>query len=558
MELCDWSSDKNQVCASGQEIPTVPAEVNTKKVDKTLKVRSSLFTSLEPVSSSFTETIIRINDDPQNEIIGIKKEGGEIYFPWVWVEKYFDVFGHFDENEEKFLFKNSYSAMSYKGDEEYTPMSAFMTFGSYRVESRERVKLISGVEGVPISTQWSPEGYFYPVQIAQYGLAAYSRNVTSTSYECHTYTTSCGSSFSFTEKTDCNLTTFDKHSNGYLTVCYDNLSPGSIIRVDHSPRISTSTSIERVGRVEINYVADHVPDKVPMIDRNDRRGYAAVVTIGIGIRSKPGCITRDILTDALKGLGKRNQKSVRRYRGKMERINTIKFIGRGKIDSIKLAKTDYDSEFENAAIWLRDHQNEYGIWPIEVAKERIDYPTLQPGWTSAMAQGHGISMMVRAANVFQDPTYWEAAGKALEPFKNEPKNGGVRNYLFEKYVWYEEYPFVEGLFVLNGFMYALIGLYDLSVCSTAPPTIAFEATTLFQEGLLSLRALLPLFDAGKGSFYDLGHIIQKTPPNLARWDYHTVHVQQLRLLNSFLHDQELENFAFRWEEYTKGNYAAHN
>ena len=37
--------------------------------------------------------------------------------------------------------------MNYKGDEQYTPMSSFMTFGNYRVESRERVKLISGVEG---------------------------------------------------------------------------------------------------------------------------------------------------------------------------------------------------------------------------------------------------------------------------------------------------------------------------------------------------------------------------------------------------------------------------
>ena len=37
--------------------------------------------------------------------------------------------------------------MNYKGDKEYTPSSSFMTFENYRVESRERVKLISGVEG---------------------------------------------------------------------------------------------------------------------------------------------------------------------------------------------------------------------------------------------------------------------------------------------------------------------------------------------------------------------------------------------------------------------------
>jgi heparosan-N-sulfate-glucuronate 5-epimerase len=29
--------------------------------------------------------------------------------------------------------------------------------------------------GVPVSTQWSPQGYFYPTQIAQYALSHYSK-----------------------------------------------------------------------------------------------------------------------------------------------------------------------------------------------------------------------------------------------------------------------------------------------------------------------------------------------------------------------------------------------
>lgn len=32
--------------------------------------------------------------------------------------------------------------------------------------------------GVPLSTQWGPQGYFYPIQIAQYGLSHYSKNLT--------------------------------------------------------------------------------------------------------------------------------------------------------------------------------------------------------------------------------------------------------------------------------------------------------------------------------------------------------------------------------------------
>lgn len=34
------------------------------------------------------------------------------------------------------------------------------------------------VVGVPLSTQWGPQGYFYAIQIAQYGLSHYSKNLT--------------------------------------------------------------------------------------------------------------------------------------------------------------------------------------------------------------------------------------------------------------------------------------------------------------------------------------------------------------------------------------------
>lgn len=53
-----------------------------------------------------------------------------------------------------------------------------MTFENYNVEVRDRVKCISGIDGVPISTQWESQGYYYPTQIAQFGLSHYSKNLT--------------------------------------------------------------------------------------------------------------------------------------------------------------------------------------------------------------------------------------------------------------------------------------------------------------------------------------------------------------------------------------------
>ena len=49
-----------------------------------------------------------------------------------------------------------------------------MHFASFDVEGRSRVLCVSAGEGVPLSTQWNPKGYFYPTQIAQFALAHYS------------------------------------------------------------------------------------------------------------------------------------------------------------------------------------------------------------------------------------------------------------------------------------------------------------------------------------------------------------------------------------------------
>lgn len=53
-----------------------------------------------------------------------------------------------------------------------------MYFENYNVEMRDRVKCISASEGVPLSTQWEAQGYYYPTQIAQFGLSHYSKNLT--------------------------------------------------------------------------------------------------------------------------------------------------------------------------------------------------------------------------------------------------------------------------------------------------------------------------------------------------------------------------------------------
>jgi len=120
---------------------------------------------------------IRISINGDSFELGLKRDE-EVYLPWTWIKPYFDVYGLFNKNDNIFEFSNANSKISYDGNKTYTSKSAFLNFGSYTVENRERVKVIDGTHGVPISTQWSIDGYFYAIQIAQYALVAYTKNAT--------------------------------------------------------------------------------------------------------------------------------------------------------------------------------------------------------------------------------------------------------------------------------------------------------------------------------------------------------------------------------------------
>lgn len=83
----------------------------------------------------------------------------------------------YDHGVERFEWSHSYGQV-YHPRGKYDPRGIFMYFEKYNVEARDRVKCISALEGVPVSRQWGNQGYYYPTQIAQFGLSHYSKNLT--------------------------------------------------------------------------------------------------------------------------------------------------------------------------------------------------------------------------------------------------------------------------------------------------------------------------------------------------------------------------------------------
>lgn len=112
-----------------------------------------------------------------------------------------------------------------------------------------------------------------------------------------------------------------------------------------------------------------------------------------------------------------------------------------------------------------------------------------------MAQGQAISLLVRVYLATGRSRHLLAAVRALRPLRRSVRRGGLTARLNGR-PWYEEYPTSPPSFVLNGFMFTLLGLHDLA--AVAPRS---AAPSLYRQGLRTLVASLRLYDTQGGSRY---------------------------------------------------------
>ena len=103
-------------------------------------------------------------------------ENKEVYIPFSFIRDYFEIEGKFVRDDFKNQFHVRHTSYEYftPNTHTYEPNGSFLWFVNYNVEGRSRVKCITGVDEIPISTQWGEHGYSYPIQIAQYGLSHFS------------------------------------------------------------------------------------------------------------------------------------------------------------------------------------------------------------------------------------------------------------------------------------------------------------------------------------------------------------------------------------------------
>ena len=276
------------------------------------------------------------------------------------------------------------------------------------------------------------------------------------------------------------------------------------------------------------------------------------IVIGLGKRDAWTRLTRNLILDLEQGIFARDDVTdgrVQTKRDYISKINGIELQGEGSIRNMTLSSREHLPFVMAAAEWVLRNQDDKGGWPMPVSRE-LGTDILQPGWYSALGQGVCISLLARAYGVTKDERYLEAAMKGTKLFSIPSEDGGVKAVFMDKYVWYEEYPTQPPSFVLNGFMISLFGLYDLA--TTAPSPKNEESKRLFEEGKASLKVLLPLYDSGKGTLYDLRHVTMKVQPNICRWDYHNLHTLLLENIYTIDNDTIFRTYADRWHKYKLG------
>lgn len=200
-------------------------------------------------------------------------------------------------------------------------------------------------------------------------------------------------------------------------------------------------------------------------------------------------------------------------------------------------------KFIKVAEWLVRNleQNAQGQW---VWNHHFDWEyrtPLKAPWYSALAQGQGLSVLVRAHRETGDARYAEAAEKAYASFLKTPAEGGVTHIDAKGDKWFEETIVDPPTHILNGFLWASWGIYDYAL-----HTGRADVQQLFKDAVKTIRDNLNIFDTGYWSLYEQSGTRMKM---LASPFYHNLHIVQLRIMALLTGDPILEATANRWESY---------
>jgi heparosan-N-sulfate-glucuronate 5-epimerase len=200
-------------------------------------------------------------------------------------------------------------------------------------------------------------------------------------------------------------------------------------------------------------------------------------------------------------------------------------------------------KFLGAADWLVANleQNPHGVWVWNHHFNWEYRDTLKAPWYSGLAQGQGISLLVRAHTATQDARYDAAARRAFESLMRPVDRGGVVFTDERGDVWIEEYLVNPPTHILNGMIWALWGVHDYFLATGDQ-----SSKGLFEKVVETLVRNISNYDLRFWSLYEQSgtHLKMVASPF-----YHRLHIVQLDILHRLTGIDIFREYADRWKKY---------
>lgn len=192
------------------------------------------------------------------------------------------------------------------------------------------------------------------------------------------------------------------------------------------------------------------------------------------------------------------------------------------------------------ADWLMDNWTENekraAVWTY---KFDLDFYGTSSPWISAMAQGEAVSLLLRVHSFNSDPEYLRIAEKAIQAFRYPIFKGGVCSTFSDGSLSLEEFPSRPASHVLNGSIFALLGIYDYFL-----QTKDREIRRIYDTTLDGLKQNLQYYDTGYWTLYELSPTRRLASPL-----YQLVHVRLMQILWQITGDDFYKSYADKWNDY---------
>lgn len=195
--------------------------------------------------------------------------------------------------------------------------------------------------------------------------------------------------------------------------------------------------------------------------------------------------------------------------------------------------------FLKCANWLEENLKKHGRFHYWEYNFKWTYPGLdKPPWFSAMAQGEGASVLLRAYYETNDKKYLYAAEKAIEPILYDMSVGGISVIEGNSYLFPQEYSSNPPSDTLNGAITAYVGVYEYYQI-----TRNHNIKKMLDIMSKTFSNTIDEFDSGYWSFKSL------QPRYLANGHYNRLHVRQLQLLYLMTNDEKFLIYADKFKNY---------